>query len=66
MLAHRHIGVDPKAALLHIAVTNPQPNDQCVQGAGISHGLAGRAHDRFGDDLKQWGARPIQIDPRKA
>ena len=38
-LAHRHIGVAAKAALLHIAVTNADPGDDFVQFLGIGYRL---------------------------
>ena len=35
--AHRHIGIDPERAFLHVAVANAKPGHQTVQGLGISH-----------------------------
>ena len=64
--AHRHIGIDPKRAFLHVAVADAQPGHQTVQGLGIGHRLGRRAHLGLGDDLEQRRAGTIEVDARHA
>ena len=61
-LAHRHIGVATKAALLHVAVANANPGHDFVQLFGVGHGLGAGAHVGLGHDLQQRRAGAVQVD----
>ena len=61
-LAHRHVGVTPKAALLHVAVANVNPGHKFVQLFGIGHGLSGRAHVGLGHDFQQRCASAVEVN----
>ena len=63
-LAHRHVGVAAKAALLHVAVADAEPHHQRVQGARVLHRLGGRAHVGLGHDLQQRRAGAVEVDAR--
>ena len=59
---HRNVGVASEAAFLHVAVADPQPHHQHMQGAGVLHSLCRRSHVRLGDDLEQRRAGAVQVD----
>ena len=61
-LAHRHVGVATKAALLHVAVANANPGHDFVQLFGVGHGLGAGAHVGLGHDLQQRRAGAVQVD----
>ena len=61
-LAHRHIGVAPQGAFLHVAVADAEVTDQTMDGFHAGRGLGGGAQDRLRDDLQQGNTGAIQID----
>ena len=65
-LAHRHVGVAPKAALLHVAVADADPGHELVQLLGVGDGFGGRAHVGLAHDFEQRRAGTIQVDARLA
>ena len=65
-LAHRHVGITPEAAFLHVAVANADPGDDFVQFFGVGHGLFAAAHVGLGHDFQQRGACAVQVNARLA
>src|SRR5690606_24712187 len=54
--------VTAQASLLHVAVRNLQIRQQEVQFLKKQSGLGSGTEVRFGDDLQQRGAAPVQVD----
>ena len=61
-LAHRHVGIAPEAALLHVAVANANPSHNFVQLFGIGHRLIARANVRLGHNFQKRCARAVQVN----
>ena len=56
------VGVDPQAALLHVAVGDAEVGQQQLQFGQIGLGFGGRAQVGLADDFQQRRAGAIQVD----
>ena len=59
---HRDVGVAPQAALFHVAVVDPERDEDLAKLPERLGGIARRAQIRLGDDLDQRRAAAIEIE----
>ncbi len=56
------VGIDPQAALLHVAVRHAEVREQQLELGQIGLGLGRRAHVGLADDFQERRAGPVQVD----
>ena len=59
---HRHVGVDPHRALLHLPVRGARGHQDGSELGGVGPGLSRRPHVRAAHDLDQGDPGPVVVD----
>ncbi len=57
-----HVGLDPHLAPFHVGVGGTDRAEQQLELLGVAPRLLGGPDLRFGDDLHERGARPVEVD----